>query len=167
MRIMSEGDLEALYQRLEKPLFNVLYRYVWSRDEARDLTQEAFLRLWKMRRKVILDTAEPLIYRIALNLAKSRLRRRKILRWVPLERLAGTVVDSADLEREVARSQEHGRLREAVLALPEDLRRVVLLCDFSDMTYDQIGEILSIPAGTVGSRRNRALKQLKVQLERT
>jgi RNA polymerase sigma-70 factor (ECF subfamily) len=163
---MRERDLGALYGRLEKPVYNVLYRWVWSREEARDLLQETFLRLWKMRRKVVLETVEPLVYRIALNLARSRLRRRRILGWVPLERVAGLLSDGSSLERDLERSEAESRLRAAVLELPEELRQVILLCEFTGMTYEQIGEALSIPAGTVGSRRNRALKHLKVQLER-
>ena len=128
---MSEQDLEALFERLEKPVYNVLYRWVWSREAARDLVQETFLRLWTMRRKVVLDTVEPLVYRIALNLARSKLRRRKILRWVPLEKVAAVLPDGRDQEKELVADEEQGRLREAVLALPEDLRRVILLCEFS------------------------------------
>lgn len=163
---MSEQDLEALFERLERPVYNVLYRWVWSREAARDLVQETFLRLWTMRRKVVLDTAEPLVYRIALNLARSKLRRRKILRWVPLEKVAPGIGGGQNQEKEVLHDERQARLREAVLALSADLRQVILLCELSALTYEQIGEALGIPAGTVGSRRNRALRELKVVLER-
>ncbi len=163
---MSESDLEALYTRLEKPLYNVLYRRVWNRETARDLVQDAFVRLWKMRRKVILETVEPLIYKIALNLASSKLRRKKVLGWVPFDAVSGAVPDPGDTEEALSRSQERGRLQEAVMALPDELRNVILLCEFSGMTYGQVGAALSIPEGTVGSRRNRALTLLKVHLER-
>ena len=166
MRQMSEPDLEVLYTRLEKPVYNVLYRKVWNREEARDLVQETFIRLWKMRRKVVMDTVEPLVYRIALNLAKSKLRRRKLLGWVPFEAVAGMVPDTRGMETEMSRGEERIHLREAVMALPGDLRNVILLCEFTGMKYEQIAEALSIPEGTVGSRRNRALKKLKVHLER-
>jgi RNA polymerase sigma-70 factor (ECF subfamily) len=163
---MSETELEALYERLERPIYNVLFRRLWDREEARDLAQETFVRLWKMRRKILPDTVEPLAYRIALNLASSRLRRRRILRWVSLEQPTTAVTDSGDAERELARAGEHSRLREAVMALPDDLRNVILLCEFTDMRYDQVGSALGIPEGTVGSRRNRALKRLRLHLER-
>lgn len=163
---MSEQELEALFGRLEKPVYNVLYRWVWSREAARDLVQETFLRLWKMRRKVVLDTVEPLVYRIALNLARSKLRRRRVLKWVPLEKVAPSVADGRDHEEEILRDEKRARLRGAVRALPDELREVILLCEFSALSYRQIGEVLSIPAGTVGSRRNRALSELKVKLER-
>jgi RNA polymerase sigma-70 factor (ECF subfamily) len=45
--------------------------------------------------------------------------------------------------------------------LPRELREILLMCEFSDMTYDEIGVALEIPAGTVASRKNRAMKVLK------
>ena len=85
MASMCEADLERLYARLEKPLCNVVFRWVWNLDEAQDIVQDAFVRLWRMRERVDLDTVEPLIYTIALNLAASRRRSSKIWRWVSLD----------------------------------------------------------------------------------
>jgi len=67
MTSMREDDLERLYARLEKPLCNVVFRWVWNMDDA----QDAFVRLWRMRARVDLATVELLIYKIALNLAPS------------------------------------------------------------------------------------------------
>jgi RNA polymerase sigma-70 factor (ECF subfamily) len=64
----------------------------------------------------------------------------------------------------MVRDQERHRVRDAVSSLPEDLRDVVLLCEFSGMSYAEIAGTLSIPEGTVGSRRHRALKLLRSRL---
>ena len=56
------------------------------------------------------------------------------------------------------------QVRQAVDALPEELRTVVLLATFSGLSYAQIAEITKVPEGTVGSRRNRALAQLRKTL---
>ena len=85
MASMCEADLERLYARLEKPLCNVVFRWVWNMDDAQDIVQDAFVCLWRMRERVDLDTVEPLIYTIALNLAASRRRSSKIWRWVSLD----------------------------------------------------------------------------------
>ena len=161
---MNETDLERLYSRLEKPVYNVVYRWVWDREEARDLVQEAFVRLWKMRRRVVTETAEPLVYRIALNLARSKLRRRRILRFVTFDTLQEGPGEPGNQERDLAESERRSRLHEAVLALPEELRQVITLCEFTELRYDQVAEALGIPEGTVGSRRNRALKRLRGML---
>ena len=75
---LDRRRLEDLYIRLEKPVYNVVYRWVWNREEAQDLVQEAFVRLWRMQDRVRLETVEPLVFRIALNLAANRRRAKKI-----------------------------------------------------------------------------------------
>jgi len=163
---MREVDLERLYARLEKPLYNVVFRSVWRSDEAREVVQETFVRLWRMRERVELDTVEPLVYKIALNLVASRRRSRKIWRWVSLDALRDASSTGARPDESLAEGEERARLHEAVHALPEELRQVVVLCEFSDLSYDEIARVLSVPAGTVGSRRNRALRRLRESLSR-
>ena len=52
MAFMREEDLERLYARLEKPLCNVVFRWVWNMDDAQDVVQDAFVRLWRMRDRI-------------------------------------------------------------------------------------------------------------------
>ncbi len=158
---MRESDLEQLYARLERPLVNVVYRWLWSMDEAQDVVQEAFVRLWRMRARVELETVEPLIYRIAINLASSRRRSRRLWRWVSLDAIRDQAGGERPADETLEARDDRAELRAAVERLPKDLRAVAVLTELSDLTYPQIGEVLSIPAGTVGSRRNRALKRLR------
>ena len=161
---MGEEDLEQLYVRLERPLCNLVFRWVWSMDVAQDVVQDAFVRLWRMREHIDMDTVEPLVYKIALNLAASRRRSQRLWRWVGLHALRDATSADRPADETLAAYAECTRLRAAVEALPEDLRRVVMLCEYSELTYPQIAEMLSIPVGTVGSRRNRALRRLKEAL---
>jgi RNA polymerase sigma-70 factor (ECF subfamily) len=161
---MHEADLEQLYTRLERPLYNVVYRWVWDPDEAQEIVQEAFVRLWRMRGRVKMKTVRPLVYKIALNLAASRRRARKLRQWVSLDALGDLPSTAASAEEALSSDRRQARFRKAVGSLPEELRRVVLLCEFSELSYGEIGELLSIPEGTVGSRRNRALRRLKTML---
>lgn len=163
---MRESDLERLYVRLEKPLYNVVFRSVWGADEAHDIVQETFVRLWRMRGRVEMETVEPLVYKIALNLAASRRRSKKIWRWASLDVLRDATSTGTMPDESLVEGEEHARLHAAVHALPEDLRQVVVLCEFSGLSYDEIAGVLSIPAGTVGSRRNRALRRLRQSLSR-
>lgn len=162
---LDRAGLEALYVRLEKPLFNVVYRWVWDREEALDLVQEAFVRLWNKRADIDPTTVEALAYRIALNLASNRRRSKKLWRWVSLEALWDrATAEPPDDERVSAREQQRA-LRAAIDGLPEKLRRVIVLCELSELSHQEIGEALGIPPGTVGSRRHRALALLRAQLE--
>src|SRR5205814_4813 len=77
--------LERLYAKLEKPMFNVVYRRVWNAGDAQEIVQEAFLNVWKARDKVDVVTVEPLLYRSALNLASNRRRSSRLWRLVGFE----------------------------------------------------------------------------------
>lgn len=161
---LDEDALERLYLRLEKPLYNVVYRWLWDSEDTREVVQEAFVRLWKMRAKVKLRTVDALLYRIALNLASSRRRTRKLWRWVSLETLHDRPAAGASSEADLVRRQEADAVRLAVDALPEPLKRIVTLCELTDLTHEEIGVILGIRPGTVGSRRHRALRRLRERL---
>lgn len=162
---LDRALLEALYLRLESKLFNVVFRWVWNSEEARDLVQEAFVRLWKMRDRVDVATVEPLVYRIAVNLAANRRRANTLRRWIGLD-AAGETPDpspNADGERETREVQ--AAVRAAVDELPERLRRVIALTDLAGLSYAEVARTLEIPEGTVGSRRNAALAALGAALK--
>lgn len=161
---LTRHALEQLYSRLEKRLFNVLYRWVWDREEAHDLVQEAFLRLWRMRSKVNMESVEPLVFRIATNLAANRRRSHRLWRLVSLEALRNHSSRSRGAEEALAAAQERQAVRAAIERLPDHQRKVILLVEYSGMTYHQIAEALKVAPGTVGSRRNAALKRLREEL---
>ena len=160
---LDQAALEHLYVELEKPIYNVVYRWLWDAGDAQEVVQEAFLRLWHMRARVCLDTVRPLVYRIALNLASTRRRNKRLWAWVPFVDLASS---NSGADDELGEFQCQTEVRQAVDALPEELRRVVMLCAFSEMSYAEVAEVLEIPAGTVGSRKNTAVAILRENLER-
>ena len=162
---LDEAALERLYVKLERPIYNVVYRWVWNEEDAQDIVQEAFVRLWKMRDRVKTDTVHPLLYRIAVNLASKRRRSMKLWKWLSLEKLLGRSSGEDTPERQLQDKNEQTNLREAVDSLPDHLKQTVLLCEFSEMTYEQVAEALSIPPGTVGSRRHKAVQLLRDKLE--
>jgi len=155
----DEAALERAFVRLERPVYNVVYRSLWSAEEAHDVVQEAFLRLWDMRARVRPDTVDPLVYRIALNLARNRRR------WLRLRTFVGLGPADADpgagADRQLIDAEQERALRAAIDALPASQREVVLLIQFSGLSYREVGEALGIPEGTVGSRRTHALRALK------
>ena len=156
--------LERLYIRLEKPLYNVVYRWVWDAGEATDIVQETFVRLWSMRGRVRLETVDSLAYKIALNLASKRKRAQKTWGWTPFEGWMGRS-NLAGADEALAANERERAVRAAVDALPDHLRAVVMLCTYSDMSYGEVALALDIPAGTVGSRKNKAVEQLRAALE--
>jgi RNA polymerase sigma-70 factor, ECF subfamily len=147
-----------LYRALEKPLYNVVYRILWDAAESQDVVQEAFLRCWRRKEDIRADGVRGLLFRTALNLASNRRRRDKLWQMVGL----GSVPEIAD--ESACRDTLSKAVREAFEALPEQLRRVVLLTEIAGMTYGEIAAALGIREGTVGSRRTRALAMLRERL---
>ncbi|MDC0720225.1 RNA polymerase sigma factor [Nannocystis bainbridge] len=160
---LTAGDVEQLFLQMERPLFNVVYRWLWDRDESAELVQETFARLWQARARVRPDTAGAFVYRIAVNLAASRRRWRALRRFVALDDSSPDLGVQPDLA--ILGAERAAAVRAAVDALPEKLRRVLVLCELSDLTYADVAAALEIPVGTVGSRRHAAAEQVRRHLQ--
>lgn len=159
---LDERELHACYRRLERPLFNVLYRMLWNTHECEDLMQDAFLRVWRRREHVESAGLDSLVWVSALNLARNRLRWRRLWRsetfdaeW-PDE--APTPEDSAD------RLTQQRRLHDALKHLSGAMREVVLLSKFAELGHAEVAALLRIPPGTVASRLHQALGRLRALL---
>jgi RNA polymerase sigma-70 factor (ECF subfamily) len=161
---MSEAEWEALYKRLEKPLYNLAYRYVWNRQEAQDILHDAFMELWARRARLIAATADRYAWTAVLNLSRKHHRWSRTKRFLRGDDSVASLPATGALESEAARVQEHAALHAAIERLPEKLRCVLLLVQFSELSYESIAQLLSIPSGTVASRRNLALRQLRLEL---
>lgn len=152
---LGEDALYASYRRLERPLFNVLYRQLWQREDCQDVIHDAYTRIWERRLKVDETTLDALVWTAALNLARNRLRWRRLWRHEPL-----------DEDTPVARSSNEDflatrRLHDALRQLPAVSRDVLLLSEFSGLGGQEIAVVLGIPAGTVASRKHNAVERLK------
>jgi RNA polymerase sigma-70 factor, ECF subfamily len=161
---VSEAEWEALYKRLEKPLYNLAYRYVWNSEEAQDILHDAFIELWARRDRLLTSTADRYAWITVLNLARKRRRWSRAKHFLRSDDSLASLPATAAVESDAARAEEQALIRAAIERLPEKLRSVLLLAEFSELSYDSIAELLSIPSGTVASRRNLALKQLRLEL---
>ncbi|MCY1068115.1 sigma-70 family RNA polymerase sigma factor [Nannocystis sp. RBIL2] len=161
---LTVGDVERLFVQLERPLFNVMYRWLWDRDESAELVQETFTRLWQARARVRPDTAGAFVYRIAVNLAASRRRWRALRRFVAFDD-DSPATSEAQPDLAVLGAERAAAVRAAVDALPEKLRRVLVLCELSELPYADIAAALGIPVGTVGSRRHAAAERVRRHLQ--
>jgi RNA polymerase sigma-70 factor (ECF subfamily) len=155
---LSEEELYTCYRRLEKPLYNVLFRWLWHAQDCQDLIHDAFLRLWDKRANVDAAHIDNLAWTTALNLARNRLRWRRLWRSADTIDLPNDESDPAEVTN---RHQRELKLRAALKSLPTSQRHVVLLSEFGGLTTAEIAHVLGIPPGTVGSRKHLALAQLK------
>ncbi len=159
----EKDALEVLVRRWEEPVFAFLARMTGSREDARDLTQETFLRLYRnAARYSPSGKFKSWLFRIAGNLARSQLRRKKIVRWIPFDLTSHDLSSPDDLaDRALEREELGGAVRAALLKLPERQRQAVLLWQFEELSYKEIGEVMGIGSNAVSQILYRATTRLR------
>lgn len=169
------GDTEAfgeIVRRWERRIYALAYGILGREDEARDAAQETFVAAFRNLPNFRGEAkVSSWLHRIAVNQCVTRQRRAKVRGEVSFE-----------AEQEEGRAQfaaAHGSpagateagqraeaVRRAVAALPQELREVVVLKEFEDLTFQEIADALGVPLSTVKSRLYTALKQLRMRLEK-
>jgi RNA polymerase sigma-70 factor (ECF subfamily) len=152
----------ALVERYEKPVFNVALRMLRHPDDARDVVQNVFLKAYQSLRSY--DPRFKFyswIYRMAINESLDILRLRGRSSGPVDEQLAA---DDAGPTESLAGDQLREVVLDAVEKLQPEHRAVIVLKYFVDRSYEDMGQILGIAAGTVKSRLYEARQQLKEQL---
>lgn len=154
---LRQDALYASYRRLERPLFNVLYRQLWQAQDCQDVIHDAYVRVWERRDKVDEATLDALLWTTALNLAKNRLRWRVLRRHDSLDEASLQLPADAPPQDFLATQ----RLHQALQKLPRAWQQVLLLSEFSGLRGTEIAAVLGVPAGTVASRKHLAMERLK------
>jgi RNA polymerase sigma-70 factor, ECF subfamily len=171
MQLVQAGDpraFELLYDRHGGAAFSLAYRMVGNRTSAEDVTQEAFLSIWRSRLRY--DQARGSVRTWVLGIVHNRAidalrrsvthdRRRETMDGVE-ERFEAR--DRTDVE--AARREEARSVRSAIATLPEDQRRTIELAYFGGFSHSQIAELLNEPIGTVKGRMRLGLEKLRRQL---
>jgi RNA polymerase sigma-70 factor (ECF subfamily) len=140
---------------------------------AEDLTQETFSRVFTQRKAYQPKSRfSTWLWRIALNLCYDELRspKRREEPWLGPEDETGDpsfVSSGPTPDRDAARAEEGQLVRQALQALPEAYRTVLILRHYQDLKFREIAEVLGIPEGTVKSRMVEALSLMNRQLETT
>jgi RNA polymerase sigma-70 factor (ECF subfamily) len=167
------GDQEAfaaLLRRYQDKVYSVVSNYVGAGEDALDLTQEAFVKAYsQLPRFKGRSSFYTWLYRIAVNVSIDHMRKRATRRSLSLEQVVDSGVqiegDAGSDPQEAAERQALGEaLREALDALPERLRSVVVFHDVEGMTHEEIGQILGCSVGTAKSRLSRARAELRRRL---
>ena len=178
IRRAQRGDADAFEQLLlehQKNVYNLCYRMAGNPDDAMDLSQETFLRAWRCLDQYQFASAfSTWLYRLCSNICIDFLRRRRRQQTVPLtfedadgEEQTYAVPDVQPLpEEQVELKLTRETLAAAMAQLLPEHRAVLQLRVVTEMSYEQIADVLDIQIGTVKSRLSRARNQLKKILER-
>jgi RNA polymerase sigma factor (sigma-70 family) len=141
-------------------LYTVAYRLTGNRDDAEDLVQEVLLRVRRGLETYQPGSMEGWLSRITTNafLDEMRRKKRRPLELLP-EEPERVLPSSAGADETLASEMLPDDIQQALRRLPEDYRAAVVLCDVVGLPYQEIGDALGIPVGTVRSRihRGRAL----------
>lgn len=175
MQRVRQGDEQALsqlYDRYAATVMGIALKIVQQREQAEEITQEAFWRVWQ--RASTFDTARgnlaPWLFGIARNLSIDELRRRRA-RPQPVyedpERpvLAELADDSVDVAMSAALAEQRTVVRTAMQELSADQREALELAYFSGMTQREIAEHLGNPLGTIKTRIRLGLLKLRDLLQ--
>jgi RNA polymerase sigma-70 factor (ECF subfamily) len=173
----SAGDVESFNQlvsRWERPIFALAFRTLGREEDARDVSQEAFMRAYRglpgFKGQAKFSSW---LYRITLNLCRD---------WIRRERRAPLVavpegVDPTDLADErasplesvedlVSRREMSAAVERAMADLPEEQRTAILLKEYHGLTFQEIADMLECPLSTVKTRLYQGLSVLRRRLER-
>ena len=164
------GDADAFEQLVEayrNQVFRLALRMCGNEADADEVAQEAFLSAWKglpnFRGESRFSTW---LYQLTTHAAIDLMRREK--RQAAAEDIDGIIAadDGASPQQQAERAETRREVRSALMQLPEEYRQVLLLRFMEELSYEEIGQALKLPAGTVKSGLNRAKAQLKDILSR-
>lgn len=155
VRLFQDGREDAfitLMQRHERRVYNLAYRLLGGREDAREATQEAFLSCFRHLRSFRGEAAfSTWLHRIAVNACYDTIRRRP--EGVSLDAAEGLEPTPApDHSDATAQAID---VQRALLTVPEEFRAVLVMHDIQDLPLQEIADSLEIPVGTVKSRLHR------------
>jgi RNA polymerase sigma-70 factor (ECF subfamily) len=163
-----------IVRRWERKIFALCFGMLSREDDAKDATQETFISAYRNLPNFRGEAkVSSWLHRIAVNqcLTKQRRAKTRSETFLDDEENAEERVFVAPAHQSPARQAEQSErlmhVRQAINALPVELRQVIVMKEFEEMTFQEISETLQLPLSTVKSRVYTALRQLRMKLERT
>ncbi|KUO48976.1 MAG: hypothetical protein APF76_10100 [Desulfitibacter sp. BRH_c19] len=168
------ASFEMLVARYEKQVYNITYRYTGNRDDAFDLSQEAFLKAYRGIKNFRQEsTFKTWVYHIASNVCRDYLRKGK--KYIEVSIDESVRGEDGDMEKQFADSNkgpdevyESKELSEFIQSIIDDLQQeykeVIVLREIQQLSYEEIAKVLNCSLGTIKSRLNRARKILKEKI---
>jgi len=161
----QKGDMDAftgLYEALKRPLIRYLWTFVRNQNTAEDLLQETFLQLHRARHTYTPSRpVRPWIYAITRHVALMHLRtirRRK-------ESLPDEDLPDIPVPPEIDRFADRATVQRLLSTLPEAAREVLILHHLLGLSFDEVGQVIGVAAGTAKVRAHRAIKTIRQRFD--
>jgi len=175
------GAWEEIVQRFNRRIYNICYRFAGGGEDAEDLTQEVFIKIYRTMASFDAEKASfnTWVTTVTRNLLVDHFRKTKNDRITdsmdaPIgnedegQALSEKIEDKGlTPDQHVQKQQTQKIVQEALQKLSPELREAVILRDLQDMDYREIAQVLKVPEGTVKSRINRGRTELARLLQRT
>ncbi|WP_312186642.1 sigma-70 family RNA polymerase sigma factor [Sphingobacterium sp.] len=162
---LKEGDelaMKELITKYKSTLAQSMMRILKSQDEVEDLLQELFIRIWTLREEINTDLSfQAFLYRIAGNLAYDRLRKLANEKRLVADYFTHLTEVYSHIEEGVFNQEIKTILDQAIEQLPEQRRRVFILCKIEGKSYEEVSKLLSISVATVNTHITNANNTLK------
>ena len=171
---MTEDKFLELIRKHQDKIYRHAFYLLKNSEDAKDMAQETFIKAWQYRAKLREDTAHSWMLKCVQNLCFNQLKRRKFQVYLDEEEgetletlLYANSYKANPTPDEIAMKQERKQLvRQAIEELPPDMRTIVIMREFNEMSYKQIAEELEQPENNVKSTLFRARKKLREILNR-
>ncbi len=163
----NDWALQELVEKYTPQIYNYARRFT-NQDEAEDLTQDIFIKVWKNLKKFNKDKSsfKTWLFTIARNTVIDSMRKKKNVLFSSLDKeevnFEDTIEDETILPDEALQKLQDSKLLNSLLEkLPEQYQTVLALHYQEEMTFNEIAQVLRKPSNTVKSHHNRALTQIK------
>ena len=161
-----EEQFAALVERQARFVYRVAYSVVKNAEDAEDVVQEAFLKLYRTGAWRGMEEEKAYLARVAWRIAVGRVQRLPRREMVGGEAAMDGLVSGESSPEDLAmRRSEELRLRQLIEELPEDLRQTLRLSSLEEMSSREVGMVMGIPEGTVRTRLMRARAELRRRFE--
>jgi len=166
LRNGNKSVFEELYRNNYTPLLYFCIRYVENIDEAEEIVQGVFVKLWEKHSEIkITSSLSSYLHRAVQNSALNHLNRRKILNKYFISQNKDINITFTDPHKTLENIEVRQIIMRAILELPEKRREIFELSRFEGMKYKNIAKHLSISVKTVENQMTKALKYLRIVLK--
>ncbi len=163
LKNLDQGSFESLFREYFSPLMAFARKILGDEDDARDVVQKVFIRLWERKQEVDLSTSlKSYLFTSVHNRSLNVIRDRKKFSSGEVPEVAG----EWDVSSQIESMELEAKIREVIDGLPEKCREVFQLNRFGGMKYSEISVHLGISVKTVENQMSKALKILREKLAR-
>jgi RNA polymerase sigma-70 factor, ECF subfamily len=171
--VLSQPELDALFAGLfvqyEQPIYQYVYRLLGDAEDARDFTQDAFLKAYrKLPETLAKGNFQPQawLYRIATNVCLDELRHRRLIRWQPWEAFVSlfhpTQIARDNPERDALQAETRQEVETVLEQLPPRYRTALMLREYDGLGYEEIAEVMGTSRIAVKSLLLRAREAFRL-----